>query len=121
MRHGDLALQQRELSVAEVGVAGDAGELDGKVRARDGRDVGGDVAEGGVERWDGRVVKVVPGRDALDLAQGRVACPDHGHGPGGDGCAVEGGQVPCVAQGLERLDDVRERCGAVGLDVDEEV
>lgn len=121
VRNLHLALQQRELRVAEASVAGHARELDGKVRARNRRDVGRDVAKRRVQRRDGRVVKVVARLDALHLVQRRVARPDHGDGAGGDGGAVERGQVARVAQGLERLDHVGEGRGAVCLDVDEEV
>lgn len=121
MRDGDLGGEERLLHVVEPTRAAHAGEHQVEVGAGDGRDGGGDVGEGKRQQRDRRVPEVVARRDALHLAERGVTRADDGDGALGHGGAVVGGQVACVAEGLEGLDDHREGGGAVCLEVDEEV
>lgn len=121
MGDGDLGGEEHLLQVVEPAVAAHAGKLYGEVCAGDWGDVGRDIGVGGGQRRDGRVPEVVAGRDTLDLAERGVSRADDGDGARGDGAAVVGGQVACVAEGLEGSNDSGEGGCAVGLDVDEEV
>ena len=60
-------------------------------------------------------------RFALDLVKRGVSCSDHADGAGCHTRAVPGREPAALTQGFEGADDVRECCGAIGLDVNEEV
>lgn len=121
MGRSDLAPQQRQLRVIEVLVAPHVRKLHGKVGARDGRHVGGDVGEGRAQGRDGGVPEVISWLYALYLVERCVPRAHDRHGPGRHGRTVEGCQVPGVAQRLECADHGGEGGRAIGLDVHEEV
>lgn len=118
MRRSNLSAQQRQLGEIERLIPHIA-KLDGKICRRDGRDVGGDVAEAGVERRDRRVPEVVAGRHAPNLVERRVARSDDRDCSGRHARAVEGRQPAAVPQRLQRPHHVRPGGVAGCLDVDE--
>lgn len=122
-REVDLVLQDLELRVVEVRAV-DAADVAGERGRGDGGDLGCEIGLRGREQREVRVEEVVPVGQRGDLGKRRVARADHGDGAVGDdgfvGCIV-GGEEAGLAQRVECLDDVGERAGAVGLDVDEQV
>jgi len=90
VRRSNLRSQQSQLCTIQARSRNGA-EIRFEGCAGDGRDEGGDVAEGAVESPDRGVVEVVTRCYWLDLSERGIAGTDHSDGVGGE----EGGCVYC--------------------------